>query len=90
MDVEIFGVNTTQEFELWKKFIIDNDLNWINVHDPHGITRFKSKYDIYSTPVVYVLDKDKKIIAKRIGVEQLEEFFKQMKDLELKKKTEEN
>lgn len=90
MDVEIFGVNTTQELELWKKFIIENDLNWINVHDPHQITRFKTKYDIFSTPVVYVLDKDKKIIAKRIGVEQLEEFFKQMKDLELKKKTEEN
>ena len=27
------------------------------------------------TPVVYVLDKDKKIIAKRLPVEQIEDFI---------------
>lgn len=86
MDIEVFSVNTTQELELWKKFIIDHDLNWINVHDPYQITRFKDKYDIYSTPVVYVLDKDKKIIAKRLGIDQLEEYLMQIKDRELKKK----
>jgi hypothetical protein len=29
------------------------------------------KYDVYSTPVIYILDKDKRIKAKRIGVEQI-------------------
>ncbi|MFQ3326849.1 MAG: hypothetical protein ACI8YC_001488, partial [Salibacteraceae bacterium] len=28
-----------------------------------------------STPQVYVLDKDKKIIAKKLGVEQLADFI---------------
>jgi hypothetical protein len=31
----------------------------------------KDKYDIYSTPVIYILDKDKKIKAKRIDVNQI-------------------
>jgi peroxiredoxin len=42
---------------------------------------FRDIYDIYSTPVMIVLDKDKKIIAKKLGVEQLEEFIN---DLEKK------
>jgi len=32
-------------------------------------------YDIYSTPVLYVLDQNKIIIAKRIGVENLDDFL---------------
>lgn len=42
------------------------DINSINFH---------KTYDIYSTPQVYVLDKDKKIIARRLGVEDLEGFL---------------
>jgi len=37
---------------------------------------FRDIYDIYSTPVVFILDKDKKIIGKRIGVEQIGDFIK--------------
>ena len=37
-------------------------------------TDFKNTFDVYATPVVYVLDKDKKIIAKRLPVEQIEDF----------------
>jgi len=33
-------------------------------------------YDIYGTPVIYVLDRDKKIIAKRIGANKIAEFVK--------------
>lgn len=36
---------------------------------------FSETYDVYSTPTVYVLDKDKKIVGKRLGLEQLEEFM---------------
>jgi hypothetical protein len=33
---------------------------------------------VYSTPVVYLLDEKKKIVAKRLGVEQLNEFIDKM------------
>ena len=36
---------------------------------------FRDTYDIYSTPVIYVLDHEKKILAKRLGAEQLAEFI---------------
>ncbi len=39
---------------------------------------FSDTYDVYSTPTIYVLDKDKKIVGKRLGLEQLEEFIDRM------------
>ena len=60
-----------------------NAWNYIN----KGLTtleslNFRDIYDIYSTPVVLVLDKDKKILGKRIGVEQIEEFISDMEKRE--------
>lgn len=80
LDVEVYGVCTNpEEKESWKKYIIENNLDWINVDDPEQKTAYKYLYDIYSTPVIYLLDKDKKIIAKRLGAEDLENFIKHHK-----------
>jgi hypothetical protein len=39
------------------------------------LNNLKEKYDIFSTPVIYLLDKNKVIQAKRIGAEQIEEVI---------------
>ena len=44
---------------------------WINVADPLLKTRYKQIYDVRVTPQVYVLDRDKTIIMKKISAEQL-------------------
>ncbi|MFT4544177.1 MAG: thiol-disulfide isomerase/thioredoxin [Bacteroidia bacterium] len=80
LDVEVYGVMTNpKEQESWRKYIIENNLNWINVDDPEQKTAYKYLYDIYSTPVIFLLDKNKKIIAKRIGAEDLENFIRHHK-----------
>ncbi|MCF8275558.1 MAG: DUF5106 domain-containing protein [Flavobacteriales bacterium] len=80
LGVEVYGVNTNaKERDEWIKYINEHDLNWINVEDPEQKTAYKYLYDIYSTPVIYLLDKDKKIIAKRIGAEDLENFIRHHK-----------
>ena len=43
---------------------------------------YQTTYDIFSTPRVFVLDKDKKIIAKSISVSQLEEFIDRLQGFE--------
>ena len=48
---------------------------------------FRSIYDIFSTPQVYVLDKDKKIIAKKLGIEQLPDFIKDYRKMQSEKAT---
>ncbi len=78
IDIKVFSVYTQHEYEKWRKYIIDNKLDWINVYDGVHINNIKEKYDIYSTPVIYVLDKNKRIKAKRIGVEQVKDIIKQM------------
>ncbi len=75
--MSVFAVYTQGEQEKWLEYIKNNELTWINVWDPYRSTNYHKLYDIYSTPILYVLDKDKKIIAKRIGIESLERFIEQ-------------
>lgn len=77
-DIKVFSVYTLQEYSKYKQYIIDNKLDWINVYDGVHVNNIKEKYDIYSTPVIYMLDKNKRIKAKRIGVEQVRDIIKQM------------
>jgi len=76
--VEVYCVYTHHEVEKWKKFIRDNKLTWVNVYDGVHLNDLKVKFDIYSTPVIYLLDKNKVIKAKRIGVEQVEDVIKNL------------
>ncbi len=46
---------------------------WINAWNPFDKHRFN--YDINATPKVYLLDKDKKIIAKNLGPEQIKQII---------------
>ncbi|GAB4246546.1 MAG: hypothetical protein Kow0027_07730 [Saprospiraceae bacterium] len=58
---------------------------FFNTVDPYHRSRYKSVYDIRSTPQIYVLDEDKTILSKRIGAEQLPEVI----DFILEKKAKE-
>ncbi len=67
--------------EDWLNFIEKHDMKlWQNVWSPFDPYRFN--YDINSSPVLYILDKDFKIVTKRIGYEQAIELIE--KDLESK------
>lgn len=67
----------------WMEFIKKHKMyNWINTWAPFDPYRYN--YDITSSPVVYLLDKNKVIIAKRIGYEQAIEIIE--KELEMKSK----
>ena len=43
---------------------------------------FRTIWDIFSTPQVYVLNKDNKIIAKKLGIEQLPDFIRDYKNIQ--------
>jgi thiol-disulfide isomerase/thioredoxin len=73
--VEVYSVYTHFEVDKWKKFIREHKLNWVNVYNGVHLIDLKVKFDIYSTPVIYLLDKNKVIKAKRIGVEQVEDVI---------------
>jgi thiol-disulfide isomerase/thioredoxin len=59
----------------WIDFVNKNKLyGWINAWNPYDYS-FKEIYDVTSTPVIYLFDSEMKIVAKRIGPEQIEEII---------------
>jgi thiol-disulfide isomerase/thioredoxin len=77
--VMVYAVDIEVDEEKWKKFIREKELGrWINVNDAKHQSNFRQLYDVYSTPVIYILDKDKKIRAKRIGAEQIDEVLQHL------------
>ena len=78
IDVEVYspGIFDIDEMGKWTDFIKEHKIDWINVCDPYHKSNYRYEWDIQSTPQLYILDKDKVIIAKRIGVDNIEDFIK--------------
>lgn len=66
--VKVYSVKTEGPDEKWQEAIKNHPgmEEWINVYDPNNTSDFRSKYDIYSTPVIYLLDENKIIRGKRL------------------------
>jgi thiol-disulfide isomerase/thioredoxin len=75
--LEVFAVYTQSDREEWRKYVKDKDLNWVNVWDPQYTSNFRDKYDIYSTPTIYLIDQNNKIVAKRIDFKSLKKMLEQ-------------
>lgn len=69
--VEVMGVCIATDIEQWRKYVYENELDWINAADPYVRSNFRREYNVRTTPQIYILDKDKKIIAKRLEAGQL-------------------
>ncbi|MBS3774262.1 MAG: DUF5106 domain-containing protein [Bacteroidales bacterium] len=75
--LEIFGVYTQTDRQEWMEYVNNKNLDWINTYDPKHVSNFRNKYDVYSTPTIYLLDEDKTIVAKRLDFESLKKMLKQ-------------
>ncbi len=95
IDLEVYAVCTSIENDDWRKFIIEHELDWINVSDFQDMREnyrkyliekkttiesinYRNIYDVYVTPVAYLLDENKKIIAKQFDSDQLTQILKVM------------
>ena len=73
--IEVFSVCTTRDKSAWIKYIEDNGLTWINGWDPDRSTHYDYYYNIQSTPMIYILDRNKKIIAKKLSIDDVPSFI---------------
>ena len=70
--LEVYAIYSMDNREEWVDFIQKENLyDWINVWDENNFSGFKVLYDARKTPAVYVLDQNKKIIAKNLSVDQV-------------------
>jgi Domain of unknown function (DUF5106)/Thioredoxin-like len=83
--VEVFAVMVDGGQDNWRNFIREHHLgDWINVyqttaqHDATvaaGRPDYRQLYDVYQTPVLYLLDKEKRIVAKKLTYQQVDEVI---------------
>lgn len=70
------AIDIEQDSALWNKFIDDNKLtDWVNCSDPGYKSEYWMYYDVENIPAIFVLDKDKKIIAKKLDKDNLEKVL---------------
>jgi thiol-disulfide isomerase/thioredoxin len=75
----VIAVYTQDKKEEWLDFITKHELNgWINVWDPHRASNFQVNYNVRTTPMIYLLDQDKKILAKKLSVENAKEILEEL------------
>jgi Domain of unknown function (DUF5106)/AhpC/TSA family len=89
--VQVYAVMVDGGQDNWRNFIRTHNLgDWTNVyqttaqHDATvaaGRPDYRQLYDVYQTPVLYLLDKEKRIVAKKLTYQQVDEVI----SLKLKK-----
>lgn len=74
---QVVAVYLLQDTKEWDDFMKNNNLyDWINVWDPQRESYYWTFFDTSSTPGLYLLDADKKIIAKKIDAPTLENIVR--------------
>lgn len=75
--IKVFAISIDTVRIDWINFIKNNNMHWINVSDLKGWEGKAAKdYFIYATPTMFLVDKDNKIIAKPLTIENLNDSLK--------------
>jgi peroxiredoxin len=84
-DLKIYSVCGDTSTTKWKKYLNTHELHFVNVNGTKSVTpAYHDLYDIISTPTIFLLDKDKKIIAKKISASQMAQIIQ--RDFEARNK----
>ncbi len=83
--VKLIGVMTDGGKDNWLKFIREKNLKgWVHIYQTdevkdriykEGKPGYRQLYDVYQTPTLFLLDKDKNIVAKKLTYLQIDEFM---------------
>lgn len=80
-DIDAFTILSEPDdhtHELWLKFIRDHnftDMRWLNLDGAECNIDWHEVYDIVTTPQIYLLDKDKHILAKKLNADLFEQII---------------
>ena len=79
LGLEVVCVYMATDKTEWQDFIRENRLtDWVNVWDPDRISHFWHYYDTSTTPAIFLLDENKKIIAKKLDVDSLSKLLERL------------
>ena len=76
-DFDVIAICKDHDMAEWKSYIRrHNMLDWTNLCGKKATLDYDDKWDVATTPTIYVLDSKKRIVTKMIEPEYLEEFIK--------------
>ena len=73
--VDVYAIALDTEADIWKDYMRKTGMEWTNVFDPSNRSIYKTYY-VNVTPEIYVLGPERKIIAKNLNVDQIEEVIR--------------
>jgi hypothetical protein len=80
-DLEVLAVSIDSSQQSFEQLHHSLDLPWISAHDPLGWQgKAPSDYHVYATPSMFLLDRDRKILARPSGMRQLIRTLKKLED----------
>ncbi len=78
-ELGIYAVSIDTSRAGWEEYVMENRLPWTNVYEIKGWEgKVARQFNIYATPTMFLLDRDRKIIAKPLT---FRDFKKKMEDL---------
>lgn len=82
-DLEVYAVALDSSMAKMRDYIKEMKTNWVTVNGPRSyVGPIQQHYECSQTPSLYILDNRKRIIAKKIPVERIEEFLEQHERIE--------
>ena len=83
--VAVFGMMTDGGRDKWLEFIRKHDLRgWVHGYQTKEMKEadyaanrpnYRQLYDVYQTPMLYLLDREKRIVAKKLTYQQMDELI---------------
>jgi hypothetical protein len=77
---EVMTVSLDTSRREWTTFLREQKLNWFNGSELKGFNSISAdEYNIFATPTMFLLDSEKKILAKPVSYRELEQDLRENK-----------
>jgi len=74
--LEVVAITATNDFDEWRQYVKENHYNeWINGYYKGNYVQLLNLYDVYMTPHIFIIDKNKTIIQKDLEVKSIENIL---------------
>jgi len=76
LDFEVYAVCIAKDTVKWKQDLREKGVSWVNVGKNTANIDFPKVYGVKTTPIIFILDREKKIIVKNISAEEIEKVIR--------------
>ncbi len=74
--IKVFAVTSDGQMDVWKKYVANSIPNWTCVADPAVPSLIEKAYGTHGLPNLLLLDENKKVLIRRLPLEELPNLLK--------------